>query len=242
MSLSLVKTEKLYLFIDESGNFDFSPKGTKFFVLTGLLTSDPIISRGELVRLRYKLLEEGFDQEYFHASEDKQEVRDQVYKILSSIGSTFEVRSIIARKNKTNPSLYNEVYVKKGKVIKRSTGMGLYKKLVECLLKYIFSGRQNSVSKVVVVLGSLYVGEKNKIILQTLKHFLKNNFSGVPFEIYSHRTCVDLNCQLADYCCWAISVKAERGEGRPYDIIKPQVKSVFDIFKGGDMEYYQYEN
>lgn len=37
----------LYLFIDESGNFDFSPKGTKYFVLTALATFDPLMKREE---------------------------------------------------------------------------------------------------------------------------------------------------------------------------------------------------
>jgi len=231
----------LYLFIDESGNFDFSPEGTKYFVLTGFITFDPITNRDNLVRLRYDLLAEGVDQEYFHASEDKQTVRDHVYTILSSIGDTFEVRSIIARKNKTNPSLYKETYMKKGRVIERVTGMGLYKKLAECLLQYIFKGKKGTADKIIVVLGSLYTGEKKRVILQTLKHFLKNNFSGVPFEIYSHQSCADLNCQLADYCCWAIAVKAERNEERPYKVIESQVKSVFDIFKNGDREYYRYE-
>jgi hypothetical protein len=232
------QSEILYLFIDESGNFDFSLKGTKFFVLTGFLTSDPMTDRAKLLQLRYRLLAEGEDQEYFHASEDKQIVRDQVYKVLSEIGNTFEVRSIIARKSKTNPGLYKEIYEKKGKTIERNTGMGLYKKLAECLLQYIFKGKEGKVEKIVVVLGSLYVGEKRKIILQTLKSFLKNKFSGIPFEIFSHQTCADLNCQLADYCCWAIAVKVERGEGRPYEVIKDQVKSVFDIFRNGDIEYY----
>ena len=231
----------LYLFIDESGNFDFSPKGTKYFLLTGLVTFEPLIKREGLLDLRYRLLSEGVDQEYFHASEDKQVVRDQVFSILSSIGDTFEVRSILARKNKTNPALYRESYMKKGRLIQRSTGIELYRKLAECLLQYIFKGKEGTASKIIVVLGSLYVGDKKRVILQTLKHFLKTNFSGIPFEIYSHQTCADLNCQLADYCCWAIAVRAERGEERPYEVIKTQVKSIFDIFKNGDREYYKYE-
>jgi len=231
----------LYLFIDESGNFDFTPKGTKYFLLTGLVTFEPLIKREGLIDLRYRLLSEGVDQEFFHASEDKQAVRDQVFSILASIGDTFEVRSILARKNKTNPVLYRESYTKKGRLIERSTGMGLYRKLAECLLQYIFKGKEGTASKIVVVLGSLYVGDKKRVILQTLKHFLKTNFSGIPFEIYSHQTCADLNCQLADYCCWAVAVRAERGEERPYEVIKGQVKSIFDIFKNGDREYYKYE-
>ena len=231
----------LYLFIDESGNFDFTPKGTKYFLLTGLVTFEPLIKREGLIDLRYRLLSEGVDQEFFHASEDKQAVRDQVFSILASIGDTFEVRSILARKNKTNPVLYRESYTKKGRLIERSTGMGLYRKLAECLLQYIFKGKEGTASKIVVVLGSLYVGDKKRVILQTLKHFLKTNFSGIPFEIYSHQTCADLNCQLADYCCWAVAVRAERGEERQYEVIKGQVKSIFDIFKNGDREYYKYE-
>ena len=235
------KPKTLYLFIDESGNFDFSPKGTKYFNLTGFTTFDPIIKRGDLVKLRYRLLSEGVDQEYFHATEDKQTVRDEVYTFLSTIAGTYEIHSVIARKNKTNPTLYKESYMKGIKLIERTTGLGLYKKLCECLLQYVFKGKSGKVDKVVIVLGSLFVGDKKKTLLQTLKHFLKTNFSGIPFEIYSHQTCADLNCQLADYCCWAISIKADRGEKRPYDVIKGQIKSIFDIFKNGDKEYYKYE-
>jgi len=235
-------TEKtLYLFIDESGNFDFSPKGTKYFVLTGFATFNPIVKRGDLVKLRYRLLAEGVDQEYFHATEDKQTVRDEVYSFLSTIGGTYEVHSVVARKNKTNPSLYKESYMKGDRLIERISGIGLYRKLCECLLQYVFKGKSGKVDKIVIVLGSLFVGEKKKTLLQTLKHFLKTNFTGAPFEIYSHQTCADLNCQLADYCCWAISVKFDRGENRPWEVIKAHVESVFDIFKNGDREYYKYE-
>jgi hypothetical protein len=128
-----------------------------------------------------------------------------------------------------------------GRIIDRITGTGLYRKVCECLLQYVFKGKGAEVKNIVVVLGSLFVGDKKKTVLQTLKHSLKERFPGVPFEIYSHQTCADLNCQLADYCCWAIAVKTERGEGRPYEVIKSQVKSVFDIFKNGDREYYKYE-
>lgn len=237
-------TEKiLYLFIDESGNFDFSPKGTKYFILTGFSTFDPVIKRGDLVGLKYKILADGVDQEYFHATEDKQVVRDQVYSFLSTIKDTYEVHSVIARKNKTNPSLYKESYIKSksGCLVERVTGLGLYRKLCENLLQYVFRGKKNEVNKIIIVLGSLFVGDKKKILLSTLKHFLKNNFEGIPFEIYSHPSCADLNCQLADYCCWAVAVKADRKENRPFNIIKSQVKSVFDIFKNGDKEYYKYE-
>ena len=232
----------LYLFIDESGNFDFSPNGTKYFVLTALATFNPLTKREELIRLRYELLAEGTDQEYFHATEDTQKVRDQVFEILSKIDNTFEIHSIIAQKNKVNTSLYKEQYQKGVKTITRITGIGLYQKVCQTLLQYIFKGKNDQATNIVVVLGSIFVGDKKKVVLQTLKHFLKNNFSGIPFEIYSHKSCADLNCQLADYCCWAISVKRERGEERPYNVIKDRIKSEFDIFRSGNTKYYEYNS
>lgn len=230
----------LYLFIDESGNFDFSPKGTKFFTLTALATFDPNIYRDKLINLRYDLLSMGTDQEYFHASEDQQRVRDKVFEVLVSINDTIEIHSIIAQKNRVHSSLYKESYRKGSTLITRATGIRLYQKMCQTLLKYIFNGKGSHVDNIVVVLGSLFVGEKKKTLLQTLKQYLKENFPGIPFEIYSHPACTDLNCQLADYCCWAIYTKWERGERRSYEIIKPTIKSEFNIFQHGTTEYYPY--
>ncbi|MBE9503683.1 MAG: hypothetical protein IME96_05860 [Proteobacteria bacterium] len=36
-----MKENTLYMFIDEGGNFDFSPKGTKYFTLTCLTEKRP---------------------------------------------------------------------------------------------------------------------------------------------------------------------------------------------------------
>lgn len=235
----------LYLFIDESGNFDFSSRGTKFFALASFITNDPVTKREDLIRLRYRLLSEGNDHEYFHATEDKQAVRDEVYSFLASLEDTYEVHSVIAQKNKAHPALYQETYYKKdGKQITLITGIELYKKLCECLLRYVFRGKGKSwaVEKIVVVLGSLFGGEKKKVLLRTLKRVIKNEYPLVPFEIYSHQTCADLNCQLADYCCWAILRKYERGDERSYKIIKKRIRNEFDYFQKGKREYYQYTN
>ena len=93
----------LYLFVDESGNFDFSPGGTKYFVLTVLSTTAPFDIGAPLLKLRYDLLpnyacgssmeEEG----YFHASEDSQEVRNKVFSVISQIDHPIRVDSIIAQ-------------------------------------------------------------------------------------------------------------------------------------------------
>jgi len=51
----------LYIFIDESGNFDFTKKGTKYFILTGFATFNPVINREKLLELKYDLCARGYD-------------------------------------------------------------------------------------------------------------------------------------------------------------------------------------
>ncbi len=230
----------LYLFIDESGNFDFSPKGTKAFVLSAFVTFDPVHNREELVRLRYELLAGGHDHEHFHATEDSQHIRDKVFAFIDSIRASFEVHAVAARKNRTHPSLYRESYQNGGKEIIRNTGAKLYMLLCTNLLGYVFRGKENKVDKIIVVTSSLFTGEKKKVMLRTLKKEIKKKFPNVPFEIYMHQAIADLNCQLADYCCWSIFVKLERKEERPFAVIRDRVLSFFDIFKDGETEYYSY--
>ncbi len=231
----------LYIFIDESGNFDFTPKGTKHYVVNALATFQPVSQREELVRYRYELLREGYDQEFFHAAEDQQFVRDEVFRLLGRLRDTYEVHTVWVQKNKAHPSLYRETYQKRGRTITRNTGLELYRRLNECLLRYIFNGKSGAVDRIVVVIGSLFTGEKKKIFLKTIKHYLKANFPGVEFDVYCHPVGSDLNCQLADYCSWAQYVRLERGEVRPYSVIEQSVRSNFNYFGSGTTIFYEYE-
>jgi len=231
----------LYLFIDEAGNFDFSPKGTKYFVLTGMSTFQPVEERDKILSLRYELLADGTDQEFFHATEDKQIVRDKFFEIITTLKDDIEVHTVIAQKNKTNPVLYKEEYEKKGKKIVRIVGADFYHQVCKTLLQYVFR-RSNfkGTDKIVVVLGSIFTRDKQSYILKALKKYLKENFA-MPFEIYFHRSQADLNCQLADYFGWAIYVRQERSEKRPYNLIQSKIKSSFAIFSRGLTTYYDYQ-
>jgi len=60
----------LFIFVDESGNFDFRPAGSRYWSITALCTFDPISGRDSLMRLLYELAAAGGGQEYFHATED----------------------------------------------------------------------------------------------------------------------------------------------------------------------------
>ena len=236
-------SKTLYLFIDESGNFDFSSRGTKYFLLSSIATFRPSLYKEKILDFKYDLLKNGYDKECFHATEDEQVVRDKFFSFVEEMGEHLDVYSVIIQKNKANPTLFQEVYTKKGRVITRNTGIKLYEKTCQSLLKYIFQKHERKdVDKIVVILGSIFPNDKGSVILKTLKAYFKNIFQK-PFEIYFHDSRSDLNCQIADYCCWAIAINWERNEVRPYNLLRGRgmIKGEFNMFEKGTTTYYSYE-
>lgn len=199
----------LFLFIDESGNFDFTKNGTKYFVLTSLKTYNPSSQRIKLLKLKYKLLQNGFNQEFFHATEDRQFVRNEVFNLIQniydvSVDGVVVDKTKVAKKFKFEYKFYESVCLK--------------------LLKKVFlKSDENEIGNIIIILGAIFTREKQELILKTLKKYLKMKFN-LPFEIYFHKSQSDLNSQIADYFGWAIYIKSERNEVRPYNIIKARVK------------------
>ena len=72
----------LNIFIDESGNFDFSVGGTKYFLLTAVSTTGCAELFSEFFELKHGLAASGLELEEFHATEDKQAVRDEMYRLV----------------------------------------------------------------------------------------------------------------------------------------------------------------
>jgi len=97
--------DALYLYIDEAGNFDFGHTGTRHFVLTGVLMRRPFTHLAGLLDVKYDVLEEGLDLEYFHASEDRQAVRDRVFRCLAAHGSGVRMLCVVACKAELDPEL-----------------------------------------------------------------------------------------------------------------------------------------
>jgi hypothetical protein len=95
----------LYVFLDEGGNLDFSPHGTKYFVLSSLTKERPFCAGKELIELKYDLVEQGTGLEYFHAAEDRQAVRNAVFAIIARYLDGVRLDSLIVEKRKTGPAL-----------------------------------------------------------------------------------------------------------------------------------------
>lgn len=220
MPISDPKT--LYVFLDESGNLDFSPGGTKNYVLAAVVTDNPLASSQELQDLKYDHLRSDVDTEYFHASEDKQTVRNAVIARLQRMTNTVNVHYIHAQKNKTNPSLQNTP--------------AFYGKLGTTLIKFIVQWRSSNYDEIVIVFDKALHAKDQRAFLGQIKPELKK--LGKPYHIYFHRTLSDFNGQIADYFAWSKYVSLERDEQRPITALSGIPMTSFDLFSRGTREWY----
>ncbi len=205
----------LFIFLDESGNLDFSPNGSKYWSLTAFCTFYPRGGKGAFLDLLYTLADDGIGQAYLHASEDKQTVRDQVFALINGLTDEHEIHCVIAEKKKAHPSIYKKkVLNKKGKPRIEKDESPFYRVVCKALLKYVFGcPRFMNAEKIVIVLSSIFTKDKHEYIRGALSAELKAA-TKAKFHIYFHPNKADLNCQIADYCGWAIARKWEEGDTR----------------------------
>jgi hypothetical protein len=222
--------ETLYLFLDESGNYDFSPRGTKYLCFTCVSTTSPHLYITDLYDLKHKLIRENSiyftgDYEYFHASEDKQVVRDEVYGLLKPCAH-FSVDTVLVEKRKANPTI-QEISV-------------LYPKVYEVLIGYVLKQHSMaSFSDLIIVIDALATNKKRKTTEKALKKSIVDLIQPrKPCKILHHQSKSHMYLQVTDYCSWAVYVKWERQELRPYNMIRDKVRSEFDIFSIGTTIYY----
>lgn len=217
----------LYVFIDISGNYDFSKNGTACLVLTSLICTDIIPGTIELYTLKHNLIDQGIDIEYFHATDDRQVVRDRVFDIVSSLDH-IRIDSVIVDKRKTDPSL---------RPLKR-----FYPMMIEDLLKYPFDPRGidvRSFDKVFIFMDRESSRHSEREALKkAVKLSLARHLGSIPYVICMHQSATHPYLQIVDYCSWAIYVKWQRGEYRPHRRIMKLIRSEFNIFAYGSTLWY----
>ena len=228
--------QPLFVFIDEGGDFNFTPSGSKVYTITATISHCPWELLEEATQIRHLILagelNKELGQEYleihlsekFHASEDLQVVRDNFYEIIQK-AEYIKVHSVVVRKNRTNPSLRAPVK--------------FYPKVIASLLDYIF--KKYEYSKLCIFLDGVPIKKNKDVFLKSIKAEIRAKQPNKEFSIYFPPSCSNLYLQISDYMNWAIFRKWEKSDERSYDLIKKFLGSTeLDMFSNGDMEYYQY--
>ncbi len=219
-------TKKLYIFLDEGGNFYFSPSGTKFFNLTSVCKKRPFTVSHVLGKYKFDLIEYGLDFTHFHCTNDNAHIRKKVFGTLNANISELRVDSLIVEKSKTGPAL--------------QAPEKFYPRMLGYLLKYVISQTNLAgIAEVIVITDSIPVKKKRAAIEKSVKLTLK---SMLPmycrYRILHHPSMSNMGLQIADYCNWAIFRRWEKGDSKFYDEIKIGIKSEYDIFRNGVRHYY----
>ena len=216
----------VYVFLDESGNLDFSSNGTRFFVLSSVSMTRPFRLNTELEGYKYDLLEHGIEQQHFHCAEDNPRVKARVFNIIAGSLSELQIDSIVVEKSKTGPALTDD--------------RRFYPEMLGYLLRYVLDRPpHNSADEVIVITDSLPLQRRRRAIEKAIQSTLVQMLpQGVPYRILHHDSRSHYGLQIADYSCWAIFRRYERSDVAAYGRISPAIHSEFDIFRSGTRHYY----
>lgn len=184
----------VYLFVDESGDLELSPKGTKHFILASVCTDDCGLG-DRLLRLRRDLMLQGADlPNGFHATSDKQRARDAVFQVL--LTEDFRVDATIFEKPKAHPSLRDDV-------------VKFYKNAWFFHVKYVVPRVTRAEDQLVVVGASITLNKKKTLAAEAIADVVGTTAGSLPFTTASWTAASDPCLQVADYCSWALFRKWE---------------------------------
>lgn len=194
-----------FIFADESGNFDFRAhqSASRYFSIGSIsLTSDSerVKLRAQLDGLSDRLLLSGFPGNgAFHASEDRQAVRDRVFPLLMEVDfqvhiTAIEKRKVAPERRESDAAFY---------------GYAWHLHIVN-LLTRVAPGDQ-----LFVIAAALQTKQSRRHFLQGVQHAVEQSQPrGVTTRVYFWRDESDRCLQAADYCLWAASRLLEQGDSR----------------------------
>jgi hypothetical protein len=175
-----------------------------------------------LTELKYDLAERGMNLEYFHAAEDTQNTRRQVFGIIEKNLAGVAVDAIIVEKQKVEAVLRGEDQ--------------FYPKVLGNLLREIL--KQYPIAEfreVIVFTDSLPVSRKRAAVEKGVKLTLSTMLPvSVRYRVLHHAFKSNMDLQIADYCAWAIYRKWNGQDSRSFDRIRAVVRSEWDVLQAGN--------
>jgi hypothetical protein len=218
-----------YLFSDESGDLQCrdDPNVSRYFAVGSLLLSENELRdlRSVLSTLRDELAwrSHGLDSA-FHATTDRQHVRDQVFAVLARLDFRFDVT--LLEKRKAQPQT-------------RPDEPTLFRYALYYHLKYHAPRVFSEGDEVLIVAAELGTRRMRKAFREAIEDVMTQC---LPYRV--KRTLAfwrdesDFALQAVDYLTWAVTRFYERGDRRSYDLIAHKVNSTFDLFSSGTTYYY----
>ena len=210
--------ERWYLFLDEGGDLNFAPTGTKYFTLSSIALRRPFRLSQPLSDLRFDLIEEGHCIEYFHASEDRQAIRDRVFSVIPDSLEDLRLDTVVAEKQNVPRELQDE--------------SRFYPEMIGKLLAHVVPELLARGAKdFIVITDSIPLKSKRRAIEKgvkvTLGHAMPRD---ARYRILHHSSKSTPLLQVVDYMNWAVFRSLQSGDFRSSSLIEAAVSSQRMVF------------
>lgn len=216
----------VYIFLDEGGNFDFSPRGTRYFTLTSVTGRPPFPLHQALDALKHRHLEQGRPLLAFHCTEDNKHTRNEVFTCIAAHLASLRIDSVVIDKTKVKPEMRDPVR--------------FYPRMVGHLLRYVMNGAPaQHADRVVIITDGLPSSPGKNRMEKAIKQGLAERLApGATYSLLHHPSCSHFGLQVADYCNWAVFRKWQKGETYYYDLLKPNLRSELDVYRLVSRRWY----
>jgi len=216
---------QFHIFADEAGCFTFNrgQNVSRYFILCTISMRDCAVG-DNMVRLRRQLARDGLSVgDQFHATEDRQIVRDRVYQEICK--HEFTIQATIMEKSKSRPHI-------------RESKPTFYKYGWYYHFKHGIARSLPPTVDLLVTAAAIGSRKERTSFLASVNDVIGQLMPRGTWQTDFCSSAVDPCVQVADYCAWAIQRKYERGDERSYDLIKDKITYEFDLWSRGDTHYY----
>lgn len=199
--------DSTHLYLDEAGDFDFGPNGTRWLVLTCVRIPWDHQRIAHLAELRHQLLLDGVALEYFHASEDNRQVRQRFLEVVAPWLPPAAVKARALRKTDIEerlrpPERFYPAFV--GPLVERHVG--------------------EDTNKVFVFSDNLPLNKKRRAMEKAVAAELAARSLGRGSHTFLHHASKsNFDLQIADYCSWAIWRSLTKGDHQAMDALGQSV-------------------
>jgi len=218
---------RVYVFADEAGDFAFKrgPNISRYYIVCTVLMPDCDLGH-KLLELRRRLAwEKAPLGDYFHATKDKQAVRDAVFETIRT--EFFSVQATVMEKAKAQPQT------------RTSEAMfyqyGWHYHLQHSSKVYLKPG-----TEVLITVASIGTKQRRIGFEDAVRAVARQKIPRKSWVAAFWPCQTDPCLQVADYCTWAIQRKWESDgrDVRSYNLIKDRITYEYELWKHGTKLYY----
>jgi hypothetical protein len=214
-----------FVFADEAGDFQFKRGDniSKFFIVCTVMMDKCSVGEDLLALRRDLAWRRAPLKDYFHATEDKQEIRDEVFRLIRDENIT--IHATIMEKSKAQSQV-------------RTTHERFYKYGWLYLFRYGVAPYVTRRDELLITTASVKTKKRQGVFTDAVNDVIQQHLPRSQWRTSFCPCGCDPCLQVADYCTWAIQRKWERNDARSYNIIKHLIDYEYDLWERGNKHYY----